>query len=294
MNKNNILEKHILTRCYSSEARILELLSERYSIKGDQKPSLILMPTGADDEKEKKKSLLHQKPGTEIDETTRARKAHTRKELRNYLENMMNNQKRLIKKVQAYNRRARKNPPKKPFPLDRLLHHYEIPLFEDFTALNQLWQDYMQRLLFNSQLNSLPSTITMLQKLSSADFTGCLLTVSQSRNNNLIGLRGIVVWDAQHSFILCVPRFNDSKEWNENNTTFSPSEQVGGFRMVSKKGSLFEFDIILPKNNNTVDKIHEDQEDECIGFTIVGSRFEFRSIDRSGKKFKNHNVDCII
>lgn len=288
MNRNNVLEKHLLSRCYSSDARIDELLSTRYSITGDQKPSLILTPTGQGTENDKTKSLLHQEKPSKSDETHKIRKVSTRLELKNYIKNTLNNQQKVVKKIQAYNRLKKQNSQKKPFPIQKLLEHYSIPLYEEFIPINNLWQDYMQNLLFPSANNKLPSLISILPKLSSADYHGCLLTVLKSSNTLLVGVRGIVVWDTQHSFILCVPRNNDSKEWNEQKDVFTPSEQVGGLRIVPKKGCLFGFDVILPSTDG------EQEEDECMAFTVIGSRFEFRSVDRSGKKFKNHNVDDIV
>lgn len=289
MNKNNALERHLLTRCYSSEARIEELLSTRYSITGDQKPSLLLIPTGQDAENGKTKALLHQEKAKIVDEAHKKKKYNTRMELKSYIKNTLNNQQKVIKKIQAYNRLTKKNVnQKKPFPTLKLLEHYSIPMYEEFIPISNLWQDYMQNLLFPSANNKLPSLISILPKLSSADYHGCLLTVLKSTNTLLVGVRGIVVWDTQHSFILCVPRANDSKEWNETKETFTPSEQVGGLRIIPKKGCLFGFDVILPSSEG------QEEEDECIGFTVIGSRFEFRSVDRSGKKFKNHNVDDIL
>lgn len=288
MNRNNVLERHLLTRCYSSEARIEELLSTRYSITGDQRPSLLLMPTGQDVENNKTKALLHQERPKTSDEAHKTKKYNTRIELKNYIKNTLNNQQKVIKKIQAYNRLSKQNGKKKPFPILKLLEHYSIPMYEEFIPISNLWQDYMQNLLFPSANNKLPSLISILPKLSSADYHGCLLTVLKSTNRLLVGVRGIVVWDTQHSFILCVPRTKDSKEWNENKEDFTPSEQIGGLRIIPKKGCLFGFDVILPSNEG------EEDEDECMGFTVIGSRFEFRSVDRSGKKFKNHNVDDIL
>lgn len=148
--------------------------------------------------------------------------------------------------------------------------------------MNKLWQKYAQDLIFQNG-NLMQSLSSILPRLTAADFNGCLLTVLQSRNTNVIGTRGIVVWDAQHSFILVVPRNEDSKEWNEEKSRFSPSEMVGGLKVIPKKHTMFGFDIIDPRNEN-----------DCYGFTIVGSRFEIRSVERSGKKFKNHSVDDIL
>lgn len=278
MNRDNPIEKHLLTRCYSSEAKIDELLSSRYSITGDQKPSLLLIPTGTSNDT-KTKSILHKEVDNKNENISSNRIKNTRNDLKVYIKDTLSKQKKLVKKIQAYNRK--KSDKTKPFPVNKLLKHYNIPIYEDFVNLNQLWQSYMQNLLFPTA--TIPGAQTLLPKLSTADFTGCLMTVTHSRNKNLVGVRGIVLWDAQHSFILCVPRNEDAKELTESRTTFTPSEIVGGLRIIPKKSNLFAFDVFTPEN-----------DDEALGFTIVGSRFELRSVDRSGKKFKSHRVEDIL
>lgn len=286
MNKNNSLERHLLTRCFSSDAKIEELLSTRYSNLGDQKPVLVLMPTGRENAKEK--SLFHSERKNGFgDNVNKERIISTRQQLKLYVKETTKRQKRLIKKLQLYSRT--KTDKSKPFPIELLIKHYSIPKFEDFIGLNTLWQKYMQDLLFSN--DKIPNLTTLLPKLASADFVGCMLTVIRSANNNLVGTRGIVIWDAQHSFILCVPRMEDSKEWKEKSSSFSPSEQVGGLKIIPKSKCLFSFEVILPSSGKDSSA---STDEECIGFTIIGSRFELRSIDRSGRKFKNHKVEDII
>ncbi|KAK6203271.1 uncharacterized protein RJT21DRAFT_113183 [Scheffersomyces amazonensis] len=283
MNRTNALERHLLTRCYDSQDRIEELLTTRYSLTGDQKPVIHFTQYKQTD---KVKSLLHSEKSSSNNEISSTRRVNTRRDLQAYIKTTLNNQKKVIKKIQAYNRK--KSSQSRQFPLDKMIKTFNIPQYDEFIGLNNLWQNYMQELLFvnkNKTIESIPSLTTILPKLSTADFNGCLLTVIQSKNTNFVGLRGIVVWDAQHSFLICVPSKNDSKEWNESKDKFSPSEMVGGFRLVPKHKSLFAFDVIIP---------NDESETECIGFTMIGSRFEFRSVDRSGKKFKGHAVDGIL
>ena len=289
MNKNREIETRLLSRCYSSDEKILEILSSRYSITGEQKPILTLLPTGEEQHEDKQKpSLLNLQRKKESSEQKRIANRNTRVELKHYIKSTLNKQKRLIKKIQKYNRDNRREKKSKPFPIDRLLRYYDIPVYEDFIPLNNLWQEYMQNLLFSqyASTKNIPSLSALLPKLVSADYTGCLLTVIRSVNNNLVGLRGIVVWDTQHSFIICTPRDEDSREWNKDGGEFTPSEQMGGLRVIPKKKTIFEFDVILPSG--------DDNGEECIGFSIIGSKFEFRSADRSNRKFKSHSVDTIL
>ncbi|KAG2732869.1 hypothetical protein G9P44_003859 [Scheffersomyces stipitis] len=296
MDKRNILEKHLLSRCYDSESIIEQLLDTRYSHGGDQKPVIVFKKTFP--EKEKQKSILHREISDKSQTITKSRKHNARLQLRNYIKQTTSNQKKLVHKIQKHNRECIAKSQQIPFPIEAMLKRYRIPRYEDFNNLSHLWQSYMGDLLFSN--GTIPTMSVLLPKLSSADYTGCLLTVTQSRNTNMVGTRGIVVVDAQFSFILCVPRSELSKEWNESKESFTPSEMVGGFRMVPKKGTLFSFDVIVPKKisieegneNNAADS--DDHDDECVGFTLIGSRFEFRAVDRAGKKFKSHTVDDIL
>ncbi|EGW30499.1 uncharacterized protein SPAPADRAFT_157605 [Spathaspora passalidarum NRRL Y-27907] len=258
MNSNE-LEKHLLTRCYDSQNRIVELLEQRYATNGDQKSSIVFT---------KSESTTTAKLFSNDTPTiSRARLQTTRKSLKAYISSTLANQRKLNKRIKQYKRKSHTT---SPFPRDKLIEEHRIPQITQFIHMNKLWQKYMQDLLFpNGQIQALPN---ILPKLSSADFNGCLVKVVQSRNRNCVGMQGIVVWDAQHSFVVCVP---------------GTDEDIGGFKVIPKQHTLFAFDLILPSKE-------EQEEEECIPFTIIGSRFEVRSVDRSGKKFKNHSIDDIL
>jgi ribonuclease P protein subunit POP4 len=286
MNRTNHLEKHLLLRCYSSEAQALEVLASRYSASGEL-PQLVLTPTGAPAAAAAAAattSLLA------VDAPKATRTPRTRHELKQYIRTTVANQRKLAKKVQRHRSAKR-------FPLDRMRARYQIPVFEEFAGIARLWQAYMLELLFPG--GAVPSLAMLLPKLASADYTGCLVTVTRARNPHLVGVRGTVVWDAQHLFVICVPAGASAREWTEEpavagatrERTEEPADalavsaaaQVGGLRVIPKQGCIFSFDVLL-------DPAHDD----CIGFSIIGSRFEFRSVDRSAKKFKNHKVDDIV
>lgn len=299
-NRGNELERHLLTRCYDKQDRIVELLTTRYALTGDQKPYIIFGQTDTTTPTTKLNLAL------ETPTITPHRKQSTRADLKQYIQTTLKNQKKLIKRLQAYTR-THKPSSSKPFPLHRLIVHYNIPQFDNYIPMNTLWQKYMQDLLFPPPSTGVNLALAnILPKLATADYNGCLISVVQSRNRNCVGMRGIVVWDAQHSFIICVPNGRGAKEWKEGESEgemeVSASEMVGGLRVVPKQHTLFAFDVILPKRagkssqdkEDVMEEDEEEEEEECIGFTILGSRFEFRSVDRSGKKFKNHSVDDIL
>lgn len=268
MDRDLTLEKHLLSRSYTSDARILELLETRYSILGLQKPFLPLVPTfgEAEEKPEEKEAVLAKNADAK---PTPERKISTRRDMKVYLKKTMANQHKAVKKIQAFRRKH----PQKEFEVASLLRQYNIPSFEDFERLHLLWQKYMGDLLFE-QKN--PNLQMVLPKLSTADYNGSLVTVLESRNRHLVGVRGIVLYDAQHSFIVVVPRRSEK----EKGPKTSPAEMVGGLRILAKRGSLFGFEVEVGE--------------EVVGFTILGSRFELRAVDRSAKKFKSHNVGDVI
>lgn len=266
----NELEKHLLSRCHDEE-KINELLETRYTFTGATKPSLVLLPAQADEEKQK--SLLHTE--TVLDEKLQARKVNTRIEVREYLKNTRNAQDKAIRLLQDYDKKCEKKPgSKKPFPLPKILIKYQIPDYNDFVPMNKLWVEYIQNLIYPDMKDTsskLPNKQMILSRLASAEYNGCLLTVLELRNSNLLGTKGIVVYDTQYTFVVCVPRQEGT-----------PLQRIGGFRVIPKRCNLFSFEVPIPTT------------DEYLAFTLLGSRIEMRSVDRSTKKFKNHNVEDLI
>lgn len=269
MDRDLTLEKHLLSRSYTSSSEILDLLLERYSVSGGQKPYLPLVPTeGAPEEAEKEESAGKNTlaKNTDVRPTSR-RKISARRDMKVYIKRTLASQRKAVKKLQSFQREH----PGAPLQIHTLLEKYHVPRYNDYLPLNSLWSQYILDLLFADQKN--PNLNMVLPKLSSADYNGSRLTVLESRNAHLVGLSGIVLYDAQHSFILVVPQVSEAE------TTISPSQAVGGIRIVAKKGTMFGFDVCVGE--------------ETVGFTILGSRFELRAVDRAAKKFKSHAVEDI-
>lgn len=264
MDRDFTVEKHLLSRCFTSEQRILELLEERYAV-GGAKPFLQLAPTDNVEETKPKKeaeSLFNRNPDLK---PSTSRKVSTRRDMRVYIKRTLGNQRKAVAQVQ---RAARK---KETIDIEALVKRYEVPVYRKYLPLSALWRQYMLDLLFGDQKN--PNLNMILPKLATADFNGCRLTVLEARDRNLVGKTGIVLYDAQHLFIMVVPQQTESER------TLSPAERVGGLRVVTKKGAIFGFEVEV--------------EAETVGFSILGSRFELRAVDRSSKKFKSHNVEDI-
>lgn len=145
------------------------------------------------------------------------------------------------------------------------LPHYDkyVPMYRD------LWLNYIKEVL------NIPSNIkdasklsingnVALLKLSMAEYNGAKLKVTKSKNKNLIGIEGIVIWDSQKSFIMC-----------------KKGTLVDELKIIPKKGTVFEFQIPVTSS-------------ESLQYSILGDRFKYRSSDRAGRKFKSRRVDDLL
>lgn len=272
MDRDLTLEKHLLSHSRTSDADISALLQEKYAVSGQQKPFMPLIPNETpDSEKKPAKDPVSSLLKNEAIRPTRSRAAGVRRQLKKYIKIVQHNQKRLIHEIHLH--RSSHSPLDK-FPLQQKIVHYDIPRYSQYEKLHFLWNQYMKDLLFGEQTT--PSPNTMLPKLSSADYNGCLLTVLESRNPALIGITGIVIYESQHLFIIVVPPMTSQA----NGRTVSPNEMVGGLRILPKRHTLFGFSV--------------DNGDSTVHFTMIGSRFELRSADRAARKFKAHNSGNIL
>ncbi|GEQ72904.1 hypothetical protein JCM33374_g6592 [Metschnikowia sp. JCM 33374] len=266
MDRNLALENHLLTRCYSSQAEITTLLETRYITSEAGVPHLVLLPTSGPEGVKPAKGARTDLAKNVAIKPSQVRKLNTRRAMKSYIKTTLASQKKVVARVQAARNKSQ------PLDIDALVDKYNIPTFDSYLRLHGLWQQYIQDLLFGEQKTaSLPM---LLPRLSTADFNGCWLRVIDAKDGNLIGLQGIVMYDSQHSFMMVVPQVKSS------NHVISPAQRVGGLRVVSKRGTMFSFDVDVNEN-------------ETVAFTIIGSRFELRAVDRAAKKFKSHGVEDI-
>jgi ribonuclease P protein subunit POP4 len=232
-------EESMLLRSHSVE-RTKELISTRYSVTGEQRPYLILT-----------------KPPKQSIAPPKARKSGLRSNARNslkqYIDSARKGQKLPDTNVECY---LKNGAPQ------------GAPKYQDFLPLHRLWQSYMIDLLFGSQNSDHQLTknqmLACAAKLATADYHGAKLDVVSSRNPSLVGIQGIVIWEARSSFLIVVEEDVSKKT-------------KGGLKFVEKKESLFHFTV--SHGNETYD------------FEIIGSRFLYRTADRSGRKFKTRSVD---
>ncbi|SMN20182.1 similar to Saccharomyces cerevisiae YBR257W POP4 Subunit of both RNase MRP and nuclear RNase P [Maudiozyma saulgeensis] len=146
----------------------------------------------------------------------------------------------------------------------------KLPRYESFVPMHEdFWVDYIKDILGLStpvESGSRPGINgnSSLMKLSMADYNGALLKVVKSKNKNMIGIEGIVIWDSQKSFIM-----------------ITKGELIDDIKCIPKKGAIFAFEIPI-------------NDEEALQYSIVGDRFKYRSVDRASRKFKSRRCDDML
>ncbi|CAG81712.1 YALI0C03784p [Yarrowia lipolytica CLIB122] len=284
INKQKLsIEEGLLKQAGYRGSEIDELISQRYSMGGTQKPILVLTPN----EGQTGVAEVWKAP-QEIVKTPRTKKQRLlndhkpRVALSQFLKDAKTHQK-TIKGVMERIYRSKScdtTVTKKEMESWR-----QLPKYSTYTRLNKLWNGYITDLLMvkegDDDINS-AKKMNYAQKLTSADFNGAKITVIEARNPSIVGLTGIVAWEAKSNFVIvceggkCFEKM-DSLEGMELDNP-GKDTQVGGLKIVDKSGTRFI--------------VHVDVGE--MEFEIIGSRFLFRTADRSGKKFKPKNVDLLI
>ncbi|CCH61005.1 hypothetical protein TBLA_0D05110 [Henningerozyma blattae CBS 6284] len=146
-----------------------------------------------------------------------------------------------------------------------------LPNYEKIKPMyEELWVNYIKEILNipqeipNIDKFQISGGNNSLVKLSMADFNGCKIHVTKSKNKNLINMEGIILWDAQKSFII-----------------ITKGKMMDEIKCIPKKGTIFKFEIPI-------------KEDYYLQYTILGDRFKYRSSDRAGRKFKSRRCDDML
>ncbi|XP_060715223.1 ribonuclease P protein subunit p29 isoform X2 [Tachysurus vachellii] len=122
--------------------------------------------------------------------------------------------------------------------------------YDLFLPLHGLWKQYITELCNGLRPDNNPQV--MQQKLLKADFHGAVLTVVRSKCPSYVGSTGILVQELKHVF-----------------------------KIITKENRL----KVIPKRNSV---FSVDMGDFVT--LIYGSKFEFRSSERSAKKFKTRGT----
>ncbi|KAH3660451.1 hypothetical protein OGAPHI_007037 [Ogataea philodendri] len=276
MDRKNTVERLLLSRSskFCDDKQISELLDTRYSVTGSQKSYLSLKPTDGSrsTNKNTKKSLLGSIVSFRDDRKPSSRK--TKNEFKSFVKDSLRYQNKLAKKLQN---RLRRDPQllRNIEDISKLKMCKDLILYEDYIEMNRLWNEYARELIGTS--NHIP---TITSKITSSELIGAELEVTQSSCIDNIGLKGIVLWDSQHNFVLIVPRKQNWKTDTINiEPTYTTKELIGGLKVISKERTYFKL------------RIKSDIDD--IDFEIIGNRLMIRSTDRATRRFKNHSVNDI-
>ncbi|KAL2887557.1 putative ribonuclease P protein subunit 1 [Ceratocystis lukuohia] len=159
--------------------------------------------------------------------------------------------------------------------------------YATFAPLKALWEAYALDLLGSDVYPPAGGAGTgsmagasAAAKLAAAEFHGAEVEVCRSKCTSRVGVRGIVVKDAQQTFEL-VTKKNKVKVVPKEGTTFRVRVPVP-VPAQSKEGEGEE-------EKQTEDKA----QDDVFVFEILGDQFMYRAPDRVNKKFKNHFLKAI-
>lgn len=280
MDKKYPLEANLLSRAHPKD-KVLQLLESRYAV--NTIPNLPLVPiehitttttnnntnSSTSDGGASKSILL--KIRQDRNKSRRARKqTDAKSQFKNFIKSQQFFQRQLKLKIIKF---KKANNVSKVDP-QQFKEYKKLVKYDDFLKSNELWIDYIRDLLQIKSIDghhNIGNVQQCLTRLSSAEYTGCFMRILKATNEEIIGKCGIVIYDSKNFFILV--------------------EQGDKLKLIEKKGTLFSFVIpLFDYDNEEID----DNDDNYAEFTIIGSRFQYRSHDRSGKKFKSKSTDDLI
>jgi ribonuclease P protein subunit POP4 len=100
--------------------------------------------------------------------------------------------------------------------------------YKNYIFMNDLWKQYISELLKDATNNE-----TILQRILTADYHGCLIHVVKAKNQSLIGKEGIIIQETKNIFIIV--------EKSKNRRC-----------SILKKDCLFSINIIIGDKEQTV------------------------------------------
>ncbi|KKA29377.1 hypothetical protein TD95_004038 [Thielaviopsis punctulata] len=147
-----------------------------------------------------------------------------------------------------------------------------------FLPLKALWEGYVRDLLAGDVFaGGSGAGATAAAKLAAAELHGAEVEVCRSRCTGRVGIKGIVVRDAQQT-VQVVTEKNQVKT-------------------VPKEGTTFRVRLPVPQGENKGGAVKQEgqgdkgsKEEDVFVFEILGDQFMYRGPDRANKKFKNHHL----
>jgi ribonuclease P protein subunit POP4 len=100
--------------------------------------------------------------------------------------------------------------------------------YKNYLFMNNLWKQYITELLKGTTSNE-----SILQRIVTADYHGCLIRVVQAKNQSLVGKEGIIIQETKNIFVIV--------------------EKIKNRRCsILKKDCLFSMDIPIGDKEQTV------------------------------------------
>ncbi|KXN80585.1 Ribonuclease P protein subunit p29, partial [Leucoagaricus sp. SymC.cos] len=156
--------------------------------------------------------------------------------------------------------------------------------------LHRLWMSYMSELLALNPApaagtvptsRSIPSSQAMFPKLVKADFHGAIISVCQSKNPCLVGIRGIIIHETENAFKV-ITKSNAVKLLPKQNSVFTLAIPLYSTLPASHSARM---PLPLPDTGDISETTVLDRPH--FEFELYGNQFRFRSAERAGRKFKH-------
>lgn len=171
--------------------------------------------------------------------------------------------------IKAQKERRRREAKRKPRPLSarerRQAGFNSIPadhrLYSIYEPLHDLWSGYIREIMQGGGYEA---------KLLKADYHGALLTVTKCSCPSFIFLRGIVIKESRHTFVICT---------KENK-----------IKTIPKKCTVFEFEVSLKPSKEQSVAANSASDTNKVRWEVFGEHFGFRAAERVGKKFKGKDT----
>jgi ribonuclease P protein subunit POP4 len=94
--------------------------------------------------------------------------------------------------------------------------------YKNYLFMNDLWKQYITELLKDTTNNE-----SILQRILTADYHGCLIRVVKAKNQSLIGKEGIVIQETKNMFIIIEEKKNRKCSILKKDCLFSMDVKIG-------------------------------------------------------------------
>ncbi|CAF0902819.1 unnamed protein product [Adineta steineri] len=94
--------------------------------------------------------------------------------------------------------------------------------YNNYIFMNHLWKQYISELLKDTTSNE-----SILQRIITADYHGCIIRIVQAKNKSLIGKEGIVIQETKNIFVIVEKTKNRRCSIMKKDCLFSMNIPVG-------------------------------------------------------------------